>query len=969
MKKGDIINGFVVLGTGTFERLRSETVFLRHLRTGLEVFHVINDDVENLFAFAFSTPPEDNTGLPHILEHCCLAGSEKYPVKDPFQIMMQRSVCTFLNAMTYSDRTVYPAASVLEKDYFNLFEMYGDSVFKPLLRKETFQQEGWRISSSGEGPELKGIVFNEMKGAYSDPESILYEHSSRALFLDGPYQFDSGGDPLCIPDLSYEDFCSFHKKYYAPGNCRLFLYGNIDTVKQLEFVDSVILKDFHSQSEKIVVGLSSKIQQPVNSEFPAPAVKGEDGNTISVNWLLNAPESSYKSTLLEVMAYLLLGNPGALLYKAVLDSDFADDISDVSGIDSYQKEYVFSCGIRGCEDGREKDFEAFLLKELERIVEDGIPELNLQAAINKFEFSSLEIKSGSPVGLRHMDKVMKSWIYGGNPESGLEYAEYFEKIRENLKNTPNLFEKLIKTELLENNSRSLIVVKPDESYEKKLNEKLIIKSKEKFETIEKTLLAKEESAFSVFQEIEENEDVLKCVPEIMKSDIPAKVLQLDYDTYKSDKNDIIYSNIFTNGICYISMSFDFSSIPDRLLPFMTLFSRAVFDCSLKNKSHDVLSNEIAEKLGGLYGAVDIVTPLNAVESTPSKKFIINVKALETQLSSGLELLREIVHEVNFKDFKRLKELVVEMKNDFVMHSVSSATSLSVSRAAANFSEAYAIDDLLQGYPQYGFIKKLLADFDDQKEAYADNLYSLRDSIFSTDFDLSLSCSSSLKDSTVKKLKDIFSFNSNIDFEKNSTGSYKNNISLEGVVIPANVAFSGYALKGALLGSVEYSVMKVLSSMMKSGILWDIVRNKNGAYGVSAGVNGSEEVFVFSSYRDPETVKTLEAFREALQFFAAGKIDRHVADSAVVSILGREMRPLRPGEHTLTALRRYSYGINDELRQRNFDFIKNVSISQIAEIATGLLVDFDNGAGCFSAPGTLLSSFQKEKIQIKELDSF
>ncbi|MBN2652709.1 MAG: insulinase family protein [Spirochaetales bacterium] len=968
-EKGQIIHNFEVLSFEDNLKLKAKTLHLQHQVTGLQVFHMITDDPENLFAYAFSTPPYDNTGLPHILEHCCLAGSKNYPLKDPFQVMMQKSVNTFLNAMTYSDRTIYPAASVLEKDYFNLFEMYGDAVFSPLLRKETFYQEGWRLALNAKKiPEIKGIVFNEMKGAYSDIEGILYEHSSRDLFVESPYCYDSGGDPLYIPDLSYEKFCDFHKKYYSPSNCRLFLYGNISTEKQLRLLNEKILKDYHHKTDLICVGESVKVPVPVSSRYTGPAVKDDNSNVVSINWGLKNTLDSYLATKLALMSYVLLGNPGSILYKAILDSDLCEDISDVSGIDTYLKEYIFSCGIRGCKEGDEKKFEKFIIETLEQVVRDGIPRVNIDAALNKFEFSSFEIKSGSPVGLSFMNKVMKSWIYGGSPEAGLDYIDHFEDIRKELVENPRLFEDIIQEQLLDNPVRSLIVVSPDSKFEKKLERELKKKAKSLAKIIDMDQLQQETEAFNRYAKLEDTQEELTCIPAIRKEDIPQTVRELEFSTIENVETKTFYSDIFTNSIFYIASSFDFTDIPSDLLPYVSLFSRAVFDLSLENKSYDQVSNEIAIKLGGLYAALDIATQIGKFEEPPVKKFIISMKATNSLLSEGLDLLEEIVTTVNFRDFKRMKEILIEVKNDFEMNAVSAATSLSMSRVASAFSQAYVIDDQLNGYPQYGFISRLLKNFEEEKEGLAAKMYQLMSFIFAGQRVYSFSGEKKLLDLAQSRFDRIFSrFSKDHGLEASQIelNSFKN----EGVVIPANVSFSAVALKGAYIGTKEFCAYKILSTMMKTGVLWDIVRNRNGAYGVSSGINGSEGVFLFSSYRDPETVKTLAAYKEALEYFAAQKFDKESFDSAVVSVLGKELRPLRPSEHNLTVLRRYNYGITEQLRQLDFDFIKSLEPSDIANAAKTLLASFSDSVASFSAPERLLKLFGEKEIVIRKLSSF
>ena len=375
IKPGDKMHGFTLVSVSDQEEYKGKGYTYRHDKTGLELFHLHNDDTENLFSFTFKTPAYDNSGVAHILEHSVLSGSRKYPVKDPFMALMKGSMNTFLNAMTYPEKTVYPAASPVEKDYFNMMSVYADAVFFPLLKKEVFHQEGHRLEFDEDGNlKIVGIVFNEMKGAYSDHDSIVGEWCFRSLFPDTQYHYDSGGQPETIPDLSYEEFKNYHETYYHPSNCRVFLYGNISSEKQLQFLENEFLNSFVKKNVDTEIKNQVRWDKPRAIEFTSPLTDNEDPkgkSTIAVNWLISDIGKPMDLLSMEVLSDILLSNSGSPLYKAIVDSGLGADLSPVSGLETDVKELIFSVGIRGSDPDKKESFEKLLEDELTKITNKG----------------------------------------------------------------------------------------------------------------------------------------------------------------------------------------------------------------------------------------------------------------------------------------------------------------------------------------------------------------------------------------------------------------------------------------------------------------------------------------------------------------------------------------------------------------------------------------------------------------------
>jgi Zn-dependent M16 (insulinase) family peptidase len=465
LKPGDKMHGFTLVSVSNQEEYKGKGYTFKHDKTGLELFHLHNDDTENLFSFSFKTPASDNTGVAHILEHSVLSGSRKYPVKDPFMALMKGSMNTFLNAMTYPEKTIYPAASPVKKDYFNMMSVYADAVFFPLLKKEVFQQEGHRLEFDENGDlKIVGIVFNEMKGAYSDHDSIVGEWCYRSLLPDTQYFYDSGGEPEAIPDLSYDQFKEYHENYYHPSNCRVFLYGNIPSKKQLQFLEENFLNAFESKLVDTEIREQKRWDNPLSMELTSPLTENEnpDGKTtIAVNWLMNDIGNPLDLLSLEVLSEILLANSGSPLYKAIVDSGLGEDLSPVSGLETDVRELIFTVGIRGTNPDKKDDFEKLINNKFTELVQQGILPDIVKGALKRVEFRNREIKGGSSFGLRLMGKSLRGWLHGYIPETTLEFTRWMEKLKLSVAEDSRYFEKIIEKLFLNNNHRATIVVRPD----------------------------------------------------------------------------------------------------------------------------------------------------------------------------------------------------------------------------------------------------------------------------------------------------------------------------------------------------------------------------------------------------------------------------------------------------------------------------------------------------------------------------
>ncbi|MDR2518727.1 MAG: insulinase family protein, partial [Spirochaetaceae bacterium] len=476
LKAGQVLeSGFEILETPLLEELGACGVWARH-PSGLEVFHILNNDEENLFAFAFATAPEDSSGAAHILEHIVLCGSENYPLKDTFLILEQGSLQTFLNAWTFPDKTVYPASSANEQDYFNLMAVYGDAVFRPLLTEWAFLQEGWRLAFSpaekgaGKGPAEKagftGVVYNEMQGAFSSLDRYAQHWSAASVLPDTPYAFESGGDPSCIPDLTWEKLRDFHRRRYSPGNCRVFLAGNIPTEKQLAFIAGTLLPGLEAGRAAPPVKRAERWQEPRTMIIPGPAGKDRK-STVMLSWLCGDTADSLETLALAALETALLGHDGSPLTRALIDSRLGEDLAPATGLEGDLRETVFTAGLRGVEPEaeREKAVEALIMGELGRTAEEGIPPQEIEAALLSLEFSHREFKrANGPWSLVWLQRSLRGWMHGAKPWEKLLFMPAFAALKARLAADSRYFEGLIKKYFLSSQHRALVIVRPEEGF-------------------------------------------------------------------------------------------------------------------------------------------------------------------------------------------------------------------------------------------------------------------------------------------------------------------------------------------------------------------------------------------------------------------------------------------------------------------------------------------------------------------------
>ncbi len=939
-----ISDTFNLISKTDLPEYNSTGYFYKHKRTGCQVFHVKNSDPENLFAFIFQTPASDNCGTAHIMEHSVLAGSEHFPVKDPFLQLLKGSVYTFLNAMTYPDRTVYPASTVVEKDYFNLMKVYGDAVFFPLLRKETFMQEGIRLEKNPEGKlEWQGIVYNEMKGSYSDPAAVLDEYSRRTLFPDTAYKYDSGGVPDSITKLTYEQFLAFHKKYYSPSNCRIFLYGNIDTEKQLEFLEKEFLFRFDTDTGRSgCVPLQKKYDKPFRFDTTCQSSEDASGSA-SVNWLCGESNDVDYMLRARILSDILLDNPSSLLYRRIVESDIAEDVASVTGVYSGIRQTIFNVGVRGIEKDRVDEFETFIEEQLKDIAAKPIDSALVEAALSKADFRMKELKVR--FGMVLLGRIMPGWLYTGSPTATLCTEAALVRLKAAYQADSWLFNKFIETELIANRHQSLVSVFPGPP----------VPGKEPGGEASDA----DTALFEAYKKSSDSPDELKKIPVLHKADIHFDVEKPGFVKEFRNGSTIYKKQVFTGGIVYTDLFFDASSLEDEQLIYMPLLNGLLEEVGLPGMPY----YEVASRMDTLAGSWFITTFCEPCLDAPVlKRLIMHFASLEEKIYDAAKFILQMAQQGQVTDLERVKTVITSMRNDLKEEILDNGNNIAMMSVTGKFSESSHMTALWSGLPQLAFLESLDTDNEAQMKEVAEKLLSLQKYIFSQNRIISIAASSdwdmegyvSYLDTLIKPEKSGL-----VPSAKPFAPELQSDCYTTGAMVNYNSMAFKVQEKAKNLDMVAEAI---LSHILTTGRLWETVRMAGGAYGVAAMSDFIDHLFIFTSYRDPSLEKTFKAFIQSLEYTAEHGIPENILEQAVITMVGRDLKPKTPGAKALEECVRDMKGLTWKLKKKRREILQKLTVRDIMESAAALRSASEKAA-LVTIAGR--QAVKKEKSFIKE----
>ncbi|GHV22055.1 peptidase M16 [Spirochaetia bacterium] len=938
-------SGFRILDIVPLQEFEAMGIYARHEKTGAEVFHILHDDEENLFAFAFATTPEDSTGIAHIIEHSVLCGSKKYPLKDAFMVLAQGSLQTYLNAWTFPDKTVYPASSTNESDYFNLMSVYGDAVFFPRLDEWTFMQEGRRFEWKGFPSKLSvtGVVYNEMKGAYSALDEYAGQWSIRSVLPDTPYSFDSGGNPACIPDLTFEQFKTFHKNNYCPANARVFLSGNISTEKQLDFINKNFLQEIPAGKRTAMMTTAERWTQPKEYTISAPAA-GDDKKVVFLSWLCNDDEKT-ESLKLSALTEILLGHDGSPLTKALIDSGLGEDLASVCGLESELRQTIFTVGLRGVDKSTNSQAVVeLIMNELKRLIHDEIPKADIEAALLNLEFSKREIKRpGGPWALVWLRQSLRGWIHGKKPWDMLLFRPYFDALKQEIKNNGRFFEDLLQKEFIYNPHRALVTIIPEKDFnakkEKEALHKLKLYEKSLTQTEKKQLKEKLKSLEKIQNE-EETKQNLDRIPHLKRGELSSDIEIVPRAICESGGIPVVSHNLFTNGITYCDLAIPVDVLPADDYIWLPLFSRCITSVGTEKKDYAEISRELANTVGGFVSILHtsplikndktIKEPPNGMLDIAGRDWIIlKIKALDEKISPSLNLVQDIFLHADFSDLKRLRDLVLEMKNDVDGGFAPEGHFYAALRATANNSHSRAVSEIWSGITQLQFVHQLA---ETNIEEISRRLTNIRNTLVSS-AGLIINISGKNETETLRGAE-IFSGFAPVKNRKEFVPYILNEKNKYEVFSSPTlqIGFAGLSLPASVFGTREAAAENALCNYLSKGPLWTNVRMKGGAYGASAHVNPAEKDFTFTTYRDPNPAQSLSVLCDILNAASGTTIEDDILEKTIIGTYSDIKQPKTPAQHGFADFLRMLHNVTDQDRKFNLENLLSLNGADLKNAA-------------------------------------
>jgi Zn-dependent M16 (insulinase) family peptidase len=912
---------FALVRDETIPEIASKVGLYRHKKTGAQVLSFVNDDENKVFGITFKTPPENSTGVAHIMEHSVLCGSRKYPVKKPFVELIKSSMNTFLNAMTFPDKTAYPVASQNLQDFYNLVDVYLDAVFFPLISEDTFRQEGWHYEADGTQMPIsfKGVVFNEMKGAYSSPASVMHKASQQSLYPDSTYGVDSGGDPKAIPDLTYDYFRNFHRRFYSPSNARIVFYGDDPEARRFE-----MLEEYLGQLEPTVADTEVRLQPrwsaPKHIEGHYAAGEDEPGKKtgmVTVNWMLEEPLAPELVIALNVLEHVLVGTPASPLRKALTDSGLGEGLTGSGLADDYRQP-MFTVGLKGIDDADAGKVEALILDTLSRLAKDGIDRLTVEASMNSFEFALRENNTGSfPRGMALMFRTLRGWLHGGDPFEALAYEGPLSALKSKLAAGERVFEDLIAHNLVGNTHRTTVLLRPDPELDAKdaaaerarLDAVTLGLSDEQREGIVEMT-----AHLKALQEEADPPAALAKIPSLGLKDLDRtnKPVPIERGTISGAR--LFTHALPTNGVIYLDLGFDLRRVPAELVPYLNIFQRALFQTGTAKEDFVSLTQRIGRSTGGI-GASRSISLMRDGKGTAAWLFIRG-KAVPDKADELLAIITDVLTSARLDNRERIKQMLLEEKAGFESSLAGRGNALAASRLAASLNAPSWANEASGGVTYLFFLRDLIKRIDSEWPSIEAALTRLRDLLIDRNsMVVNVTADAAIWDVFRPKAE---AFVGNLPQSAGTALQWAPAApKSEGLTFPAQV---NYVVKGGNLYPLGYThtgATNVALRHLNTTYLWDRVRVQGGAYGGSASFDPFSGVFMFASYRDPNLLQTLTAYDGAAAYLRDGVGEQDLVRS-IIGAIGTIDTYRLPDAKGFTSLMWELTGNTDENRQKRRD---------------------------------------------------
>ncbi len=932
------LKSYEIVETKKIEEIDSLGILLKHKKTGANILVFANDDNNKVFSVGFRTPVEDETGVPHIIEHTVLCGSKKYPLKDPFMELVKGSMNTFINAMTYPDKTVYPVASTNNQDFKNLMSVYMDAVFNPNIYDEEkiFKQEGWHYEIESAEDELKinGIVYSEMKGVHSSVDGVMERVTFRSLFPDTTYNYESGGYPDSIPDLTYDNYLDFHRRYYHPSNSYIYLYGDMDVVERLEWIDTEYLSNYDYLEIDSHVDLQKPFDHKIKKEFEYAITDDQKENEnyiFSKNYVIGKSNDVKLEMAIKLIQYAIMDMPGAPLKQALLDAGIAKDIYSTYEQDIVQP--VFSIYAKFASGEDEAKFEEIVDTTLKQIVKDGIDKKAIKAGLFGIEFEDREKDFGVyPKGLMYYLRLMSAWLYDEKDAwTLLETNKITEEVKQLVEG--DYLEKIIEQYLINNNHCSLVTMVPKKGLtarkEQELKERLAAQ-KASMTDAEIEQLIKETKELKQYQEEPTSKEALETIPLLEIDDLDKKAREFKSQKEEVDGVKFLYTDIFTNGIGYVSVNTVQEKMPKEYLPYLRLMKKMLGGLDTESHGYGELNALIGTLTGGF--SLGTVTALDLANNKLRYRGEIRIKTFYNQMKESFDLAKEILFTTKFDDCDRIKVILEETKSTVYSNILERGDVVGGNRVLSYSNKYYYYLDMVSGIGFYDFLCDLLDNYDVKKEQFVAKLQEVIRYAFAKNNIVVSYAGNKESYEAVKELAlDIINQLGENTAEVEDWDIVKE-IKNEAFITPGQVQFVSRGGNYLDLSQEEYDgALNVLGGIMRKDYLWNNVRVLGGAYGCFNKIS-KDGTLVLSSYRDPNLKSTSDTFINSDKYVANFEVDERDMRKYIIGAISELDRPLSTEDICSRELGVYISNVKYEDIQRERDQVLSATVEDIRKLA-------------------------------------
>ena len=901
----------------------SQVILYRHKITGARLLFLLNDDDNKVFSVSFKTPPEDDFGIPHIMEHSVLCGSKKYPCKEPFVELIKSSLNTFLNAMTFSDKTMYPVASCNKEDFNNLMDVYLDAVFNPLISEETFFQEGWHHTIDDKNNlDYQGVVFNEMKGVYSQAESYLELAKNRVFYKGTQYANESGGYPPAIPDLTYEDYLKFYDKHYHPANSYIFIYGDVDAPYYLDFLDKKYLSKYSAPSYSLpTIRTIKPWEKPLeqNCSYPISMEENEEKKTYLLwSFLLENCTQSLHLMSFSILHHILLGNSSAPLRKALMESGLCENTLNY-GFDEYNFQTSFNFGVKGANESDKDKISKIIFSTLENLVKDKIDKESVLAAINYYEFKLREADFGSyPKGLVYNIGLMLGWLHGENPENFLEYETNLQHLKDCVEKE-DYFENLITQYFINNQSYLVTSCVPDKSFNHKLNsyyEKKLLTFKEKMNSSELEALRERVKSLEAHQLAEDSPEILAKIPTLKKSSLERNI---KYSLPQKDNIEgcpTYYTLTHTSNIYYFTFAFNTGCLDLEQLKYLPFFTSFFLNLGSENYSPEKLH----QKIDLLTGGVEINhTVQTSIDGNLQIYTLLEIKVMKDDLEKFKGLLNEVVYKIDFSNKKKMLELLKAKRTNLLHYLNTAGESVAIAKVEKQISLQGKINEHIGSFNLYNLCNSLVKNFDTLYGELVESLLKIKEAIITKDsLNISITCSENMKSEGQTFLQNFVKILPRKKFIQQEYNFEDNKKETLAIATENTVQYVAKGISTSKFPNLLQGEFSFINQLLRTSYLWDNVRVKGGAYGCFVRYSPSQQTYVLCSYRDPNLKETLDIYDLVGSYLKNLQFDEESFTKLLIGTVGMIDKPLTAKQQGHRDLLLSLQGFTNDILQKRRD---------------------------------------------------